>query len=372
MVFLPALTLACCKLIDKTQHRRLLPDFKNIGKALTKLKVPMLILIALLAVPSYLAQKSNDFTYGTSLLATASRSGVDTEAIDEQFGRQTAIVLLVPRGEPAKEALLSAALKPMDHITGVLSYAATVGAEIPDAFLDPSITDRFYSEHYSRIIVYTDTAEEGDTAFAVARQVLDTARSYYGDTVYATGQSVVMYDMKNVVTTDNTVVNLIAIATILLVLIVTLRSVSLPLILIFTIEAAIWINLSVPYFAGNQLCYIGYLVINTVQLGATVDYTILLTNHYLANRRLMTKKEALLKTLGSVFTPILTSGSILALAGFALNITSSNQIVSGMGLLLGRGTLLSMALALCFLPAALSLLDGLIQKTTLRARFVKE
>jgi predicted RND superfamily exporter protein len=342
---------------------------------LTKLRIPVLIIVALLIVPSYLAQRNNIFSYGTSSLATASRSGVDTKAIDDEFGRQTVIVLLVPRGDPAREALLGAGLESLDHITGVISYASMVGIQIPDAFLDGSISDRFYSENHSRIIVYTDTADEGDTAFAVVEQVQGLARSYYPDgdngepAVFSTGQSVTLYDMKNVVVADNTVVNLIAIATILLVLLVTFRSASLPLILIVTIETAIWINLSAPYFIGSHLVYIGYLVINTVQLGATVDYAILLTNHYIDNRRLQPKKEAVLTTLGEVLTPILTSGAILALAGFALKMTSTNQIVSEMGLLLGRGTLLSMLMALCFLPAALTVFDGLIQKTTVNARF---
>jgi predicted RND superfamily exporter protein len=377
MVFLPALTLACLKLIDKTKHKKLLPPFKTASKVLTKLKIPALLIVALLIIPSYLAQKNNVFSYGTSSLATSSRSGIDTEAIDDEFGRQTVIVLLVPRGDPAREALLGDSLEALDHITGVVSYASMVGVEIPDAFLDTSVSDRFYSDNYSRIIVYTDTADEGDTAFGVVEQVQDLARSYYPDAptgepaVYSTGQSVTLYDMKNVVVADNTVVNLIAIATILLVLLVTFRSASLPLILIITIETAIWINLSAPYFIGSQLVYIGYLVINTVQLGATVDYAILLTNHYIDNRRLQPKKEAALTTLGEVFTPILTSGSILSLAGFALFISSTNQIVSEMGLLLGRGTLLSMAMALCFLPAALTLFDGLIQKTTVNARFMR-
>lgn len=368
MVFLPALTLVCLKLLDKTKHRRLLPELGRAGKVLVKLRIPALILVALLIIPGYLAQRQNNFVYGASTLAANSRSGADTEAIEGQFGRETAIVLLVPRGDPAREALLSEALKNTGHVTGVISYATAVGVKIPDAFLDAPVSQRFYSDNYSRIIVYTDTADEGSQAFDTVAQVTELARSYY-DTVYATGQSVMLYDMKNVVTADNTVVNLIAIATILLVLLFTFRSASIPLILIVTIETAIWINLSVPYFAGSQLVYIGYLVINTVQLGATVDYAILTTNHYAMNRRLLPKKEALLKTYGQVITPVLTSGAILALAGFALRMTSSNQIVAEMGLLLGRGTLLSMLMTLVFLPGVLSVFDGLVQKTTYQAGF---
>jgi predicted RND superfamily exporter protein len=240
----------------------------------------------------------------------------------------------------------------------------------PD-YLDSSITDRFYSEHYSRIIIYTDTADEGDTAFDVVEHVQSTARAYYGDTVYSSGQSVTMYDMKSVVTRDNQVVNLIAIAAIFLVLLFTFRSLTLPFILLITIETAIWGNLSYPYFTGSQLVYIGYLIINTGQLGATVDYAILFTNHYMSNRKTLPKKQALKETFGQVFGSILTSAMILSLAGFALKITSSNQIVSDMGLLLGRGAIIAFAMVLLFLPAALTLFDGVIQKTTIRTGFLR-
>jgi predicted RND superfamily exporter protein len=202
--------------------------------------------------------------------------------------------------------------------------------------------------------------------------VRETAAGYYGDGVLSCGQSVIMYDMKNVIEKDNTLVNMIAIIAILLVLFVTFRSLTLPFLLTVTIEAAIWINLAFPYFTGNPLCYIGYLILNTVQLGATVDYAILLTTHYTENRRTMGRKEALKTTMREVFGSILVSGVILSLSGFALSFTSSNLIVSDLGLLLGRGTIMSMVLVVFFLPAALTLLDRLIAKTTLRADFLKE
>ncbi len=372
MVFLPALTLCTYKWIDKTRHKRIMPEFKHIGKFVTKVRIPALILVALVIVPSYLAQGENNFTYGTSTLNTYNRSGQDKTAINDTFGQSTAIVLLVPKGDVAKEKLLSDALKTLGHVKEVISYAAIVGTQIPDSYLDSSVTDQFYSENYSRIIVYTDTADEGAVAFSVVEQVQGISRDYYGDTVYSCGQSVNMYDMKTVITADNKLVNLIAVISILLVLLVTFKSITLPLILIVTIEAAIWINLSYPYFIGSPLCYIGFLVISTVQLGATVDYAILLTNHYIFNRKTLPKKEALKMTLGEVFSPILISASILSLAGFTLKLTSTNPIVSDLGVLLGRGTILSVLMVICFLPAALVLFDKLIQKTTWRVNFFKE
>jgi predicted RND superfamily exporter protein len=372
MVFLPALTLCVYKLLDRTKHRTILPEFKRVGKAVSKVRVPVLILVLLLLIPSFLAQSRNNFTYGLGSLGVESRTGQDMIAVNAEFGESNAIVLLAPKGDIAREKVFCDDLKALPHVTSVISYASLVGPEIPPEYLDGDVTDRFYSQHYSRIIVYTDTAEEGAVAFATVEQVQAKARDYFGDGVWSCGQSVIMYDMKNVIQQDNTLVNLIAIAAILLVLLVTFRSALLPVLLTVTIEAAIWLNLSFPYFTGNPLCYIGFLIINTVQLGATVDYAILLTAHYTENRRMMSRKEALKTTMKEVFGSILVSGTILSLSGFALWFTSSNQIVSDLGLLLGRGTILSMLLVVFFLPALLTLFDRLIQKTTIRADFLKE
>ena len=372
LVFLPALTLCCYKWIDKTRHKKLLPEFKGAGKWILKLRVPALILVALLIVPTFLAQGSNDFIYGMgSNISTSSRGGRDTAKIDETFGSSTAMVLLVPRGEPAKEELLCAELETFDHVTGVMAYANTVGAAIPPEYLSEAITEQFYSEHYARIILYTDAGNEGEEAFALVERVQSAAEAYYGEEVLSLGQSVNLYDMKDVVEKDTTVVNLIAVLAIFVVLLVTFRSVSLPLLLLLTIETSIWINLAVPYFSGDALCYIGYLVISTVQLGATVDYAILLSDHYMHNRQALGAREAMRASLGETVQSIFVSGSILAAAGFCLGIVSSDQIISELGILLGRGAVLSVLMVVLFLPAVLLLFDKLIPYTTLKANFFK-
>ena len=129
----------------------------------------------------------------------------------------------------------------------------------------PEAYQQFYSDQYTRIILSTDTTEEGPDAFDTVQAVMDTAAKYY-DAYYLSGTSATLYDMKNIVSTDTRLVNLIAIIGIFFVLLVTFRSLSIPFILIFTIETAIWINLSFPYFTGKSLSFIGYLIISTVQL----------------------------------------------------------------------------------------------------------
>jgi len=364
IVFLPALTLLSYKLIDKTRHKIIIPQFKNIGKHTIKLKLIVLILVTLLIFPAFQAQKKNIFLYGLgSELSDSIRSGKDTRKINDEFGNSTPIVLLVPKGNLSHEKDLAALLEQERNVTSVISYSSMVDNAIPIDFLDDSIINQFYSENYSRIIINTNTTSEGPEAFKLVERVNSLTNTYYGDDFYSLGISVNLYDIKTVVEKDTPVINTIAIISIALILLITFKSLILPILLVLTIETSIWINLSIPYFTGTPLCYIGYLVISTVQLGATVDYAILLTDHYLHNRKTQPKKEAIITTLSESANSIFVSGFILASAGFSLGFISSDQIISELGILLGRGTLLSMTLVILFLPATLVLFDKLIFKT---------
>ena len=270
---------------------------------------------------------------------------------------------MVPKGDMGREAELSEELKEIPHVTSVLGYAATVGSSIPTEFLSKDITSNFYSENYARIIVNTDTPEEGGHAFELVSDVRELASKYYEEN-YSCGQSANLYDIKDVVRGDSGLVNGLAIAFIFLTLLISFKSLSLPFILIFVIESAIWINLSTPYFTDSPLVYLGYLVINTVQLGATIDYAILLTDGYVTRRRSMGSLAAVKGTINDNIISIITSGLILSAAGMALKISSSMEIVKALGLLLFRGTLLSVAMVQLALPALLILFDPLTARLT--------
>jgi predicted RND superfamily exporter protein len=368
MVFLPVLTLTCYKFIDKTKHRVIIPSLDNAAKRIIKISVIFLILAAIAVIPCFLAQNSIKFTYGTGDIAQSTRAGQDAAKIDDKFGKENMLVLLVPKGDTGKESVLCDKLSKLNHITAVASYVKSVGAEIPSQYVPEEITSEFYSENYARIILYTDLKEEGAQTFSSVESVQNTVSQYY-DTYYLAGQAATLYDMKNVVSVDTKMVNIIAIAGIFIVLMITFRSISIPLILVFTIETAIWINLSFAYFSDQSFNFIGYLVVSTVQLGSTVDYAILLTDRYLGSRRQLNKLKAIKKALGENLIAILISAAILSTAGFTLMATSSNSIISQLGLLLGRGTLLSLLMVSCVLPSLLVLFDKFIQKTTLRNGF---
>jgi predicted RND superfamily exporter protein len=365
MLLLPALTLLTYKFIDRTRHRPFMPEFGKIGRAVTFMAVPVVVIVALIVIPCFLGQNETGFVYNYDAKAAAAENARDAESAEDE----TLIALLVPRGEPAKEKRLAEDLKDLDHVTGVVSYATEVGTEIPADFLPADVTDNFYSEHYARIILYTDTPSEGEEAFRTVREVNATAQAYYGDEALSLGESVNSYDMSVLVKRDNLKVNIIAILSIFAVLLVTFRSALLPLILLLTIETSIWINLSIPYFEGTSINFLGYLVLSAVQLGTTVDYAILLTNRYLKQRRKRPAADAARAALRESFRSILVSASILSAAGFSLYGSATNSAVSEIGLLLGRGTLLSLMMVTFFLPAMLTLCDRAIGKTTYKSSF---
>lgn len=367
-IFLPALTMMLWRLIDKTAHRSFMPNFSRIDRVLSKIRIPALVLVLALVVPAFLGQANTTFTYQNNSPDPEIRGGADMLAVQEEFGQNNAIAILVPRGDKAKEAELSNALLELDNVKSVVSYASMVGAAIPEEYLDKAVLSQFYSDAHARIVAYVDTDVESDEAFATVEAVEDTAAQFY-DEYYAAGQSANLYDMKQIVSVDNVVVSLVAVVAIFFVLLVTFRSLALPLVLLLAIESGIWINLAIPYFTGTSINFIGYLVINTVQLGATIDYAILLTSHYMEHRKTTSARSAAYMALGETFPSLLVSAGILATAGFALAATSSLSAVASLGLLLGRGAILSLTLVTCFLPALLILLDGAIRRTTWKAGF---
>ncbi|MCR4956733.1 MAG: MMPL family transporter [Lachnospiraceae bacterium] len=373
MLLMPAFLLAYDKLMEKTKHKRILPDFRNSGKALRKVFIPVIILIAVIALPAYQGQKNNEFIYGSGDPAQGSRLEKDLEAKNKVFEDSTVVAMMVPVGDSTKEALLTKDLEQIRDVNTVVSYANAVGNKIPSAYLGKEITKKFYSDKYARIVVYTDTAEEGDRAFRAVKQIRRAAEKYYPeDEIYMCGQSANMYDMKNTVQADNQRVNTITIIAIFIILMIEFKSLSLPLLLIMVIKIATWINMALPYFTNEPLAYIGYLVVGTVMMGATIDYAILLTENYMKYRKNYTKKTAMEKTLGNVVKSAMVSASILAIAGFALGLSSSEQIVKALGLLLGKGAVIAFVLSITLLPAVLLLFDKVIERTTWKAEFKQE
>ena len=366
LVLLPVLALYCYKLIDKTQHKSFMPKFNKFAKVSYKFRHISIILFLLLLIPCFLAQQNNSFSYGASEIYSdeSTKIGHDTAAINKEFGKTNPLVLMVPKGDLVSERALCDELENIDKITSITSYAETVGITIPTEYIPDDTLSQLISDNYSRFIIVANVKVEGDETFALIDEIRNLAYKYYNDSYYFLGESVNTLDLKETIEDDNKKVNAISIIAIMIILLLTFKSLSLPIILVLVIEFSIWSNLTFNYFIGNDVFYIAYLIISSIQLGATIDYAILFTNRYMENRETMNKKEAAQATISTTTVSILTSASILATAGIILGEISTNSIIAQLGILVGRGAILSLILVLFVLPALLMLLDKLIAKTT--------
>lgn len=368
-VFMPNLVLSVCKLIDRTKHRKFLPDFEKFGRFISHIMVPFACVLSILVIPSFLASNSNSYYIGDShIFNENTKLGKDTASIEEVFGKSDTYVLMIPKGDNQTELELSDTLKELPQVKDIISYVDTVGEEIPEGYLDKETHDKLISEHYSRMVIQLDTDYEGDETFALVEEIRNTAQNFYAE-YYLAGKGVSTYDLMNVVTSDMMKVNFIAIGAVFIVLLFSIKSLTLPVILVLSIETAIWINLSFPYFAGQTIFYIAYLIISSIQLGATVDYAILMTDRYLENRREMPKKRAIVATVSSCNVSIMTSASIMTVMGFLLGYFSTHGLLAQLGIFIGRGTLCSLAVVIFALPGLLYIFDGLIKRTTKNADF---
>lgn len=298
--------------------------------------------------------------------------GQDTAAIEDLYGKSDTYVAMVPRGDLATEQELSDALHNIPQVKSILSYVDTVGAEIPIEYLDEDTVSQLVSPNYSRFVITVEAAYEGEETFQLVETIRDTLNTYYPDSGYLAGSGVSSYDLMDTITADTVKVNLIAIGAVFLVLLLTMKSISLPVILVLSIETAVWINLALPYFEGSTVFYISYLIISSIQLGATVDYAILFTERYCEFRNTMPKRKAISETVAAVTSSVMTSGAVLAVVGFLLGFISDHGILAQLGMFLGIGSLLSLAIVLFALPGLLYLLDSVIQHTTLKLKFYKQ
>ena len=362
-IFTPGLILYCSKLIDKGEHRNFMPSFNGFAKVVRKIMIPFSILFAIVIVPSYLASINNDYYYGASkIFGEDTKLGRDTKLIEDTFGKSNNFVLMVPRGDFETEEKLSERLKKVEEVSSIISYVDKAGAEVPMEYLDEDTLSKLISDNYSRMVITVKSDYEGEEAFKLVEEIRNIAKEYYGDKYYLAGSTVSTYDLMDTVTADMVSVNLLAIGAVFLVLAITMKSISVPIILVLAIETAIWFNLSIPYYMNTPLFYIAYLIISSVQLGATVDYAILMTERYLEFRKDFNKKESVVKTVSVSMVSILTSGTVLTAVGLLLGYMTTHQLLAQLGRLLGKGTICSLVIVIFVIPGLLYIFDGVVVK----------
>lgn len=228
------------------------------------------------------------------------------------------------------------------------------------------------NENYSRLVMNLNIPEEGEETFEFLSTVRETAKRFYGDDVLIVGNATSNYDLSAAFGRDNLIITILSIVFVLIVLFFTFQSAGIPLILILVIQGSIWLNFSFPTLQDKPIFFMSYLVVSSIQMGANIDYAIVITNRYTELRREMNKFESIKQSLDLAFPTIFTSGTILACAGFAIGLFSSNPVISSVGSALGRGTVISIILVMGILPQLLVLGDFIIEKTSFSLKDIKE
>ncbi len=248
-------------------------------------------------------------------------------------------------------------------------FSDDLSADIRD--MHKSVSDarqQLEGETYSRLLFTMSGPVEGRETFDTIDKVREIARKYYHE-VYVVGDSTSDYDLSKSFLNDNMKISIMTALFVAVILLFTFNSYSIPVILVATIQSSIWINFSVPYLTNSSMFFLSYLIVSSIQMGATIDYAIVITSRYTELRKMIPdKKAAVIETLDQSFATIITSGSIMTLAGFVIGQMTSNPVIASLGTTLGIGTLTSIILVMLILPQLLYVFDGVIQKTYRKRR----
>lgn len=372
IILMPISIFILQKQIEKTRHKPIIPSFAMLGKAIIKLRYVIILLLILITVPAYLAQNNNDFLYGdTSGSSSEGEYTKERLKVQEKFGINNPVILLVPNDDITKEIALVKELKENEYVTDVQALVTLADPNIPRNVLPDSLKKEFLSENYSRMVVNINIDGETPESFKAIDNIKVAANKYFSNEWLMAGKSTSISDIKDSIEKDSKQVLLFSILSVGFIILITFKSISMPVLLVLVIQSSIWINMSVPYFKGTSLVYIGYLIISSLQLGATIDYAILLSNRYMEFRKSEKPKQAAIMAIKTGGISVVVSALILSVAGYTEGLVSQIPSVSEIGILLGRGAMLSGILVLTLLPALLVVLDKVIMKSTIGTKEMK-
>ena len=441
---MPGLLMLFSKAMEKTRHRSFIPKIDRWGKLTLKLRYMGAPLFVVAVVAGFLLSNQCPYVYGYSQIETArqNETQIAERRVNETFGTQNIMALLVPKGDYASEKALLNRLETYDQVDYAMGLA---NVEVTDGYtLTDSLTPRQFSEmtdldydlvcllytayaaegeeygrivgglndyavplmdmfffaydkveegyvnldeeeqadlddlyvqlsdaqeqllgeNYTRMLVSLNLPEEGEETFAFLRTIHQEAERYYdADHVYLVGDSTSDYDLSVSFARDNVMISVLSVVFVIIVLLFTFQSVGLPLLLILVIQGSIWINFSFPGITRQPIFFMSYLVVTSIQMGANIDYAIVISSWYNELKGNMSRREAIIQALDLSFPTVLTSGSILSAAGFLIGRITTEPAIVGIGVCLCRGTLISMFLVMFILPQILFLGDQVVERT---------
>lgn len=366
VTILPSMVLVFDKWLEKTKHKPLLPDLGKIGGFVTKHYPVFILLFLVIAGPMFYAQNHNQVYYDlVGTLPKDLESVAAGDALEEEFHMGATHVILADSSLTKKKAYqMEKDLQEVKGVKAALGLDAVTGPLIPDAMVPEHIKEILDNGTYQMIYVMSEYKTGTDEVNAQCDAIRDIVKRY-DKTAMLIGEAPCTQDLITITDRDFKIVNAASIVLIFLIIAVVLKSVSLPVILVAVIEFAIFINMGIPYYTKTVLPFIASIVIGTIQLGATVDYAILMTNKYKRERsRGVGKKEAVTAALNQSLQSVFVSALSFFAATFGVGMYSSIDMISSLCMLLARGAIISLLVVAFVLPAMFLLFDRLILKTS--------
>lgn len=371
---LPALILVFDKPLQKTKHRSLIPDMTKFSKGILKAFPVFLVIFALLIPPAYYGyDKTNDEVYYDmgQCLPEDMEYVIANSKLSEEFDIASTHMVLVSADLPSKSVRsMIDEMESVDGVKYVLGLESVVGSRVPEEIIPDSIRSILESDKWELLLINSEYKVASDK---VNDQIdsLNAILKKYDESGMLIGEAPCMKDMIETTDHDFKVVNAVSIVAIFVIIALVEKSISLPFILIAVIELAIFINLGLPHYFGESLPFIAPICISTIQLGATVDYAILMTTRYKSERIAgQSKKDSILTALSTSIPSIIVSGMGLFAATFGVAVYSDIDIISSMCMLMARGAVVSMFCVIFILPALLMLCDKLVCVTTLGMKHI--
>lgn len=440
---MPGLIMVFSGLIDRTRHKRLIPNITFLGKFAVKVRYVMPVLFVLVLIGSFYLSSQCPYCYSYTDLKTSKSTERKEEhfAVNDVFGVNNMVAIVVPgKNYEAEKAILKEldSRPEVKSTTGLSKIEAMNGYCLTDSLtprqfselvgLDYEVAEALYSfyavknvqygeiisglseykvplfdmflflkdqmdeynitlegdmqeyigdmftqlesaqkqmanDDYSLLAVYLNLPEEGEETLNFLSEIRQIIGQYYDGDYYVIGNSTSARDLADSFASDNIMISVLSAFLVILVLIFTFRSIGLPILLIAVIQGSIWLNFSFPTITQQPLYFVGYLIVSAIQMGANIDYAIVISSHYQEEKKRLPPKKAIIAALNSAFPTVFTSGTIMTSTGFLIGNMSAHPVVSIMGNCMGRGTLISMILVLCVLPSILVLGDAIIEKT---------
>ncbi|MDY0210262.1 MAG: MMPL family transporter [Acholeplasma sp.] len=361
ILVMPVLVYVLFPLLLKTKHKVLLPKFKGLAKWIEKRKLILGIFFLLFVIGGLLLQSETAYSYQTHTSSPGSRVYDDNEIITQKFGPNNPYIILFKDSTVSKDLSLISDLSQMPEVLSIQALVTTVDPNTPRELIPSSVIKPFIQGDYSRIILNLSLVEENSAYYELDTKIRETAKTYYTEAYYI-GLMPSTSDIRTMVLEDSLLIMMLSIVLVGLVVGLVFKSLFLPILLLIIIESSIWMNVGLNSLTDSKVLFIGYLIVMSIQLGATIDYAVLMSSRYIENRTSLSKKDALIEAISKSLPTILISAIILSLAGFVEYLVSDMEAIKAIGLLLSRGTIFAFLVTLLFLPPYLYYGDRLFIK----------